>query len=460
MVAKIYNQIHVSQPSEELLSWCKQNLVLKNPEYAKKVRMGFWVGNTPKEISLYTQDGNDLILPYGCLNQVLSHAPEEIVTEFRDPETIDFQASVPLYDYQEQAVAEMQTEVCGILQSPAGSGKTQMGIALAIALQRKTLWLCHTKDLLNQSKERAEQFMSPSLTGTITEGKVHIGKGITFATVQTMCNLNLDLYRDVWDCIIVDEVHRVAGSATSVTQFSKVLNSLAARRKYGLSATVHRADGMIAATFALVGPVIYRVPEEAVESKIMRAKIEVVPTGVVTSPEFLDTDGTLVYSKLLSYLATNEDRNYLIETKLIENQEHFNLILSDRLSNLQEIMAMLPYELRQKSALIDGKMTTKAGKAQREKAISDMREGKLNFLFATYRLAKEGLDIPRLDRLHLVSPQKDYAIITQSVGRVQRTFDGKSQPIVYDYVDNIRFLVKMFKKRCTTYRKLKCEIGG
>ena len=47
--------------------------------------------------------------------------------------------------------------------------------------------------------------MSPSLTGTITEGRVQIGKAITFATVQTMCNLDLGRYRDVWDCIIVDE---------------------------------------------------------------------------------------------------------------------------------------------------------------------------------------------------------------------------------------------------------------
>ena len=156
---------------------------------------------------------------------------------------------VSLYNYQREAVSKMLEAQYGILQAPAGCGKTQMGIAMAVTLGRKTLWLTHTKDLLSQSKARAEQYMSPDLTGTITEGRVQIGRGITFATVQTMCNLNLALYRDTWDCIIVDECHRVAGSPTAVTQFSKVLNALAARHKYGLSATVHRADGMIAATF-------------------------------------------------------------------------------------------------------------------------------------------------------------------------------------------------------------------
>ena len=148
----------------------------------------------------------------------------------------------------------------GILQSAAGSGKTQMGIALAARLKRRTLWLCHTLDLIKQSRERAELYMSKDLMGTITEGKVNLGEGITFATIQTMCKLDLAQYRNYWDCIITDEVHRVSGSPTAVTQYQKVLNSLSARHKYGLSATVHRSDGMIKATYALVGEVAYKVP--------------------------------------------------------------------------------------------------------------------------------------------------------------------------------------------------------
>ena len=108
--------------------------------------------------------------------------------------------------------------------------------------------------------------------------------------------------------------------------------------------------------------------------------------------------------------------------------------------------------------MIDGKMTTKKLKAEREQALEDMRSGKKHYLFATYALAKEGLDIPRLDRLYLTTPQKDYAVIVQSVGRIARTFDGKEQPIAYDYVDYIRSLQKSFKKRCTSYRKCGCVI--
>jgi hypothetical protein len=41
--------------------------------------------------------------------------------------------------------------------------------------------------------------------GTITAGRVNISKGITFATVQTMCRINLQMYRNEWAVIIVDE---------------------------------------------------------------------------------------------------------------------------------------------------------------------------------------------------------------------------------------------------------------
>lgn len=452
------NQLRIQEPTADLLDWCKKNMVLANPDYAKKVRMHLWLGNTPQKLYLMQWDGDTLVLPYGCLNTVLRLGECEVINDLPTPKEVDFGCSVPLYDYQEAAKEAMLKAYYGILQSPAGSGKTQVGIALAAALGRKTLWLTHTRDLLSQSKNRAEQYMSPSLTGTITEGRVQIGKAITFATVQTMCNLDLGRYRDVWDCIIVDECHRVAGTPTSVTQFSKVLNSLAARHKYGLSATVHRADGMIAATYALLGQIAYQVPDAAVAEKVMTVSVLPRPTHQGLSREFLDTDGTIIYAKLVNFLADRYDRNELIAADLVENRNHYNLILSDRLSHLEYLMKHLPHDLRDQAVMVDGKMTSKKAKAMREQAIEDMRQGRKRYLFATYSLAKEGLDIPRLDRLYLATPQKDYAVITQSIGRIARTFEGKAEPVVYDYVDEgIQYLVRSYKKRCATYRKCGCK---
>lgn len=454
----VSNQLKIVNPSQELIGWCKKNLVLKNPDYARKARMNLWLGKTPEKLYLMQWDGDTLVLPYGCLNTVLGFGDCEVINDLPTPTEVNFGCSIPLYDYQHDAMAAMLSAYYGILQSPAGSGKTQIGIALACAIGRKTLWLTHTRDLLIQSKNRAEQYMDSALTGTITEGRVHIGKGITFATVQTMCNLDLERYKDTWDCVIVDECHRVAGTPTAVTQFSKVLNSLAARHKYGLSATVHRADGMIAATYALLGKIAYQVPDEAVADKIMQVTVLPRPTKVGLSKEFLDTDGTIIYAKLVNYLVEDFCRNALIVGDLMLNSDHYNLILSDRLAHLEYLMNHLPKQLRAQAVMVDGKMTSKKGKAKREQALADMRAGKKRYLFATYSLAKEGLDIPRLDRLYLTTPQKDYAVVAQSIGRIARTFEGKGEPIAYDYVDNgIQYLVRSYKKRCTTYRKARCR---
>ena len=451
----VSNTLTVTDPTQEMLMWCKRNLTIPNPEYAKKARMGLWLGNTPKTLSLYETRGNELVLPFGTLRSIPKDISDKAVftSDFAPPVEVDFNTDVPLYDYQEDAVQAMIAAKYGILQSAAGSGKTQMGIAIAARLGRRTLWLCHTLDLIRQSKERAERYMSTDLMGTITEGKVNLGEGITFATIQTMCKLDLAQYRDYWDCIITDEVHRVSGSPTAVTQYQKVLNSLSARHKYGLSATVHRSDGMIQATYALVGEIAYRVPDEAVADKIMKVGICPVGTGVQMSREALNTDGTLNYTKLITYLTENTARNRLIADSI---ERKPSLILSDRLNHLEELMNLLPADMRKDAVMISGKMTTKKGKEQREKAIEDMRSGKKKYLYATSSLAKEGLDVPCLERLYLTTPQKDYAVVTQSIGRIARTCVGKGDPIAYDFVDNIAYLVKSYKKRCTTYRKNGC----
>lgn len=453
----VSNVITIDNPSKEFRAWCAKNLSLKNPEYIKKQRMHHWVGNTPEHLHLYGINGDKWILPFGTLRNILPMVnADDIQTQFATPEKIDYHCKVPLYDYQEKAVEEVYWKQYGILQSAAGSGKTQMGIALIAMLGKRALWLTHTKDLLTQSKQRAEQYMDPSLLGTITEGKVNIGKGITFATVQTMCNLDLAQYKDLWDVIIVDECHRVAGTPTAVSQFSKVLNALAARHKYGLSATVHRSDGLIQATFALLGDVVYTVPTEAVADKIMQVGIYPVPTGVGISRACLNTDGTLNYTRLINYLTESESRNELIRDCIVEERHKPALILSDRLCHLETLMSMLPADMQADAVMVSGKMTTKKGKSEREQAIADMRSGAKKYLFATYSLAKEGLDVPRLERLYMATPQKDYAVITQAIGRIARTAKGKADPVAYDFVDDIQYLVKAYKKRCTTYRKNGC----
>ena len=458
MQVTISSEIRIRDASKALKSWCEGNLVLSNPEYTNRQRRGLWTGNTPKYLWLYRIEGEELVVPTGVGKDIRRFlTPQDsIQVDLADNGRIEYPGTVPLYEYQIPAVEVMKHTSCGILQSPCGSGKTQMGIALAAALQRRTLWVTHTQDLLTQSYERAAQYFPREYLGRITAGKVQIGSRMTFATVQTLSRLDLSQYRMTWDVVIIDECHRLAGTPAQVTMFYKVISHLAARHKYGLSATVHRSDGLIRSTFAALGPVVYQVPDEAVADKTMPVRIVRRDTGVQVARCCLDTDGTLVYSKLIGYLTTNQNRNELILRDLEANRDHYNLVLSDRLEHLRGLFNGLPEELRTQAAMIDGSMTSKHAREVREQAIEDMRAGHKHYLFASFGLAKEGLDIPRLDRLYMTTPKKDYAVVTQSVGRVARKEKKKGEAICYDYVDGIAFCENQWKRRRAHYRKAGC----
>ncbi len=451
----VKNVLVITEYSKEFLAWVKKEYTILNPEYEKKLRMGFWLGGTPENLRLYEIRNEQIILPYGCLD----HIPMEYILDadiemrVTEGEDIGLPDNMQLYDYQQRAVDEMLRKGHGILQSAAGSGKTYMGVSMIEKLNKRALWLTHTKDLLNQSLKTAERFIDKSYLGTITEGKVNIGKGITFATVQTMAKMDLSDLKTYWDVIVVDEVHRLASSPTKMTMFGKVINSLSAKHKYGLSATVHRADGLIKTTFAYVGEVGYIVPEEDVKDKIMKVKICPIQTESRITRDVLNTDGTINHIQVINHLVEDSERNKLIAEVIADNSEESSLILTDRVNHFDNIISLLPPEIQSLAVCIDGKTKKKV----REEALEKMRNGEKRFLFATYSLAKEGLDIPRMSRLYMATPVKDYAVVTQSIGRIARTFEGKTDPICYDFVDASQYLNRMYRKRCTTYRKDGCE---
>ncbi len=114
MLTEIGSTIKITDPSPQLIAWCKDNLVLANPDYQKKVRMHLWVGNTPKKLFLYSMNGSDLILPFGCLRSILPLLEGDWKKLYRKPVKVDFGGKVPLYDYQEEAVAAIHLSVLSV----------------------------------------------------------------------------------------------------------------------------------------------------------------------------------------------------------------------------------------------------------------------------------------------------------------------------------------------------------
>ena len=332
---------------------------------------------------MYSENENDLTIPIGLFSKIKSKFDLSIYKkqiQLSDDKKFIFENNINLYDYQQVAVYEMIKKGYGILLAPTGSGKTQMGIALACKLGYKTLWITHTKDLLKQSFDRASQYIDDKCLGTITEGKIDIKEGITFATIQTLSKLDLQSLKYEFNTVIVDECHRLAGTPTKLKQFSKVVNSIASRHKYRLTATLHRSDKLEQTTIAYLGNIAYEVKREFVKDKIINPKIFKIDTGIELTDDCLSTDGTIDNNKLLTYLSQNIDRNLIISKYILNNKNNYNLILSHRIEQLENIYKILPDVEKEKAVLISSKVNKKA----REKAIEDMKQSLKHYMFALH----------------------------------------------------------------------------
>lgn len=445
-------KIIVKDANSSLLRWCRENLILPNPEYYKKERMGKWTGNIPREIFLYEVIRGDLCLPFGCLRSLWEkyHAEAVFKPLFSRFERLNYKSNIIAYEYQEKAIQAILRAKNGVVVMPCGAGKTQVGLEAISRIGGRTLWLTHTQDLLNQSRQRAMATLDvPRETfGIITGGKVNIGETITFATVQTMSKLDLTQYENEFDVVIVDECHHAIGSPTKVMQFYKVISSLCARYKIGLTATPKRADGLEQSMFVLLGDIICEISKSEVANTTCPVEIHGIRTGYV--PDYdavLSGDGTINYSQLVDDLTSNEERFEFVKELIPRDAP--TLVLANRVEYIQRLND--GYEGR--SICLSTLGASKKAKETRKDALRRLDSGELDCIFATYQLAKEGLDCPNLRYLVLATPEKDETTVTQAIGRVGRKADGKDKGIVLDLLDDFGMYRGWAKKRRGYYKK-------
>jgi superfamily II DNA or RNA helicase len=453
---RVGERIEVGRPTQEFLNYCEKRLVLDNPEYQKKERMGLWLGNTPQKITLYERDGDIFYVPFGCVAQLKALFPDApFINNIENAPCFSYGSAIDLYDYQKAAVEAALEKRNGVLVMPCGAGKTQTALEIIARLGLKALWLTHTQDLLNQSLDRAKSVFDRGGYGKITGGKVDIGDGLTFATVQTMSKLDLHQYRNTWGAVIADECHKVVGSPTKVMQFYKVLSNLACRYKFGVTATPKRADGLEQSMFALLGDVVYEVGRDAVAGNTCPVKVQEIETGYFPDLEIaLAGDGTINYVGLVQDMTANEKRFAFVLRTIEDLPENMPVLV---LANRVEYLKQLDQAYTRKSKCLSGMGVSKAAKAERKNALKALNTGEIDCLFATYQLAKEGLDVPNLRYVVFATPEKDPTTIQQAAGRVGRKAEGKAYGTVIDFVDDFGMLKGWAKKRRAIYRRLGYE---
>lgn len=457
------NVIDITQPTTQMLDYCKKSLTIANPEYAKRSKMGFYVGKTPKVIKLYNYYDNHLYMPIGVFNDIYNMHP--VISDYKDysiEKKVDVVNHIVLRDYQEPVIKAVKEKINGLIIAPCGTGKTSMLLSCFAELKQKTLWICNTMELLNQAKDRCDSSISCT-SSVITEGKCDTSGDIVFSTVQTLVKM-VDkelLEQDLFGMIIVDEVHLVSAKPDSLQMFRRCIEYFSAKYRLGTTATLYRADGLHNCIVKIMGDIIYSIEKRndmyycmynnevvckfPIDRFQVPALIKVRETGysVRGNDEVFNEDGgTLSFTELISRLSMDEKRNEFILNDL-RKVKGSSLVLSNRVEQLKYLSERLD-----NSVEIDGNTPKKI----RKQAIEDVKSGKIKYLLASYNLARQGLDIHILSNLFLATPVKDFAVVVQSVGRIQRPFPGKEIACVYDYVDDVGMMLGFYTKRRTIYR--------
>lgn len=461
----IDSMIRLQDVPADILSAIKKDLTIKNPDYAKKkaMRLNRWAWGD-EWIKLYKEkivDGvKEVSIPRGyleCLIRLKSGAwdlnDQRILRSM-----VDYPQKPRLRDYQQPFVEyAASSQGQGVFIAPCGSGKTASAMGIVYDLHQPVLWITHTMDLLKQSMEAAEKFLGVKgqMVGVIQGENMSIGSHMTFATVQTLAKRDLTELSKMFGCVIIDECHLVFKDDKNTRLFESVISQIPAFYRFGLTASEFRADGLIDTMFTVIGPKLYEVNQGDPRLMVMKPKVEYIPTDFCYDQPI---DEMFNVQKMLAVMREDGRRNALLKSTLYNKVtcDDYCLVLGDSLDHLMELQNFVMRQGRL-AAFVCGE--TK--KSEREKIMKDMRSGRYHYLFATYQLAKLGLDIPILNKLVLATPKKDKTSIQQAVGRVMRPEEGKPQPVVYDLWDiNVPQLKYWSYDRAKVYKALGCNVEG
>lgn len=415
-------------------------------EKAKQMDQWGWQ-RMPDAIALWDLKGQDLYMPRGFFEDfssgmlMLGEELEVIDNTTLASHNLDLGKPINLRHWQEPQVKAIFDYGQGIIKSPAGSGKTVSVLAAIQTLKTKALVIVNTKDILWQWQERVQGFWREDIhIGQVGDNVFDISDTITIATAQTIHSRYDDLlaegFFEEFGFVCLDECHH----ATAET-YNRILDSFSSRYRIGVSATPDKSGEFALATRVL-GPIICDTDPSTVDS-LQRPTVIKIPTKF--DFDFRGHGGRRArsnYPQMISALTEDEDRNRAITANIIANKGHHQLVISKRLNHLHNIAAML-----EEANFVDPVVTI-IGKDDNEHRRSAKALAEESPCVILSTLADEAMDIPRLDRLHLIFPQKNAGLVTQQVGRVERVHKDKTESLIFDYCDlNIGPLENQWRTR-------------
>lgn len=438
----------------------KARLTIANGDKAAAIKRKQWgAQDMPDSFALYQDDGSWLVMPRGYAAELragLEHSGHSVRWEDKTsavslPLRSLIHDGPTLRDDQEQACMALLRARQGVLQAPTAAGKT---VAVLEAWRRtglRGLILVEKAGLAKQWIDRALEHLGVE-AGMIGEGEWD-ERPLTVAMLQTLRRRELSpFWWRRWGYTCADEAHHVAAET-----YNHVVKQVCSRYLIGVTATPLENDWRQPYLTHVLGPIFHITTPET----LRRAGVRVTPTvrrvrtGWRWCPNIQEAklvDTKAIYRHLIAQFegddAHSDHRVQLIAATVIAQPiTCAQLVVSKRLGYLERIRSMLEFFGYQGEIL----MMRGAESGEQRTEVAARADSGGCVILAT--VADEGVDIPRLDRLHLVWPARKELTLTQQVGRVLRTHPDKREVVIYDYIDDEGMLVSQAQARLRVYRR-------
>ena len=445
------NHLRVTEIPPELSALITRQLTLPNPRYLENLRMGRWNRGVPKELFFFDRlRGGGLILPRGFIRQLITlcrsrKVPYSIDDQRRTLPDVGFRFQGELHSFQKGAVHRVLRKEFGTLCAPTGSGKTVMALYIIAQRRQPALIIVHTRDLADQWAEGIERFLKipPQEIGMIGGGRKKIGNFVTVSLVQSLYKCADEMSTRVGH-LVVDECHR-----TPSRTFTDAVSEFDSKYMLGLSATPWRRDKLSKLIFCHLGDISAEVDKKELERSGNVLRADVVFRKTAFKPFH---DPVTEYSKMLSELTMNDERNRMIADDVAEEAGRpaggICLVLSDRKKHCEALFSLVRFKHNLAVAVLTGDV----GADERARIKQRLNRGEIDVLIATGQLIGEGFDCKDLTSLFLATPVRFSGRVIQYLGRILRPAPGKDRARVFDYVDvQVEPLLKAARARRKIY---------
>lgn len=441
---------------KELLNDIRKELTVKpnvNPEFCEEVN----------EFKVYKETKEKMYIPICYGIQKFGLPEKNNFPKLNKRDNLKF--AFPLRDNQKPAAIACLSYLNNpkrgrcLLAATCGFGKTALALYCICEIKLKTLIIVHKSFLLNQWKERIEQFVPNAKIGEI-RGKVYDveGKDIVIGMLQSlsMKKYEKEAFND-FGMVVVDEAHHISSEV-----FSRALPIVCSQYMMGLSATPERKDGLTKVFKWHLGDIAFS-SSGVKDYDVIAKRVLINSFNQSYNKELLNFKGNVKLPLMINNITGYYKRNNLIldEIRNIMGEEgRQGLILSDRRNHLiylKNEVDKMKLKIKDKETGELRPMTTGfyMGGAQSKKKDLELKESESkDVILGTISMAREGLDIPGLSYLILCSPVGD---VEQIVGRILRKRHTVN-PLVVDIVDNFSVFIGMGFKRMGYYKKNKFVI--